>query len=300
MRIATSQYQATMLRGLEENQSWVSRINEQMASGNRIMLPSDDPVGAVQISRMTREQALIGQYRDNIAAVRIRMSSNESYLSSMTGEITQVNDLMVRSADGSNTPADLNAMVTSLTSLRDSLLYTANQKDAEGRYVFAGTTVQTTPIKLNTVTGQYEYLGNEKKQVTVVGNGITQNTNVDIKGLEDFLNKLSATITVLANPNVQPNSTLVRDTVAATMGSATSTLELVSGKIAQLGGAQNILNTLYDNHTNVGLSNDNALLSLSKLDYAKAATDLAGYSLAVEASYKAYTKVSGLSLFNIL
>ena len=300
MRIATSQYQATMLRGLEENQSWVSRINEQMASGNRIMLPSDDPVGTVQISRMTREQALIGQYRDNIAAVRIRMSSNESYLSSMTGEITQVNDLMVRSADGSNTPADLNAMVTSLTSLRDSLLYTANQKDAEGRYVFAGTTVQTAPIKLNTVTGQYEYLGNEKKQVTVVGNGITQNTNVDIKGLEDFLNKLSATITVLANPNVQPNSTLVRDTVAATMGSATSTLELVSGKIAQLGGAQNILNTLYDNHTNVGLSNDNALLSLSKLDYAKAATDLAGYSLAVEASYKAYTKVSGLSLFNIL
>ena len=112
------------------------------ASGNRIMVPSDDPVGAVQVSRLTREEAMIAQYRDNISAVRIRMSSNESYLTSMTNEITQVNDLMVWAADGSNTPDDLNAMVTSLTALRDSMLYTANQKDAEGRYVFSGPTMR--------------------------------------------------------------------------------------------------------------------------------------------------------------
>jgi flagellar hook-associated protein 3 FlgL len=300
MRIATSQYQATMLRGLEENQSWVSRLNEQMASGNRIMVPSDDPVGAVQVSRLTREEAMIAQYRDNISAVRIRMSSNESYLTSMTNEITQVNDLMVWAADGSNTPDDLNAMVTSLTALRDSLLYTANQKDAEGRYVFSGTAVQAAPIQLNTATGLYEYHGNDKKQVTVVGNGITQATNVDVKGLEDFLNKLNTAITALSDPNVQPNSTALRDIVGNAMDSASTTLELVSGKVAQLGGAQNILNTLYDNHSNVSLSNQNALLGLSKLDYAAAATDLSGYQLAVEASYKAYSKVSGMSLFNIL
>lgn len=300
MRIATSQYQATMLRGLEENQSWVSRLNEQMASGNRIMVPSDDPVGAVQVSRLTREEAMIAQYRDNISAVRIRMSSNESYLTSMTNEITQVNDLMVWAADGSNTPDDLNAMVTSLTALRDSMLYTANQKDAEGRYVFSGTAVQAAPIQLNAATGLYEYHGNDKKQVTVVGNGITQATNVDVKGLEDFLNKLNTAITALSDPNVQPNSPALRGIVGDAMDSASTTLELVSGKVAQLGGAQNILNTLYDNHSNVSLSNQNALLGLSKLDYAAAATDLSGYQLAVEASYKAYSKVSGMSLFNIL
>jgi len=300
MRIATSQYQATMLRGLEENQSWVSRLNEQMASGNRLMVPSDDPVGAVQVSRLTREEAMIAQYRDNISAVRIRMSSNESYLSSMTNEITQVNDLMVWAADGSNTPADLNAMVTSLTALRDSLLYTSNQKDAEGRYVFSGTAVDTAPLQLNAVTGLYEFHGNDKKQVTVVGNGITQATNVDVKGVDDFLNKLNTAITALSDPNVVPNSATLRDILGTTMASATATLDLVSGKVAQLGGAQNILNTLYDNHSNVSLSNQNALLSLSKLDYAAAATDLSGYQLAVEASYKAYSKVSGMSLFNIL
>ena len=74
----------------------------------------------------------------------------------------------------------------------------------------------------------------------------------------------------------------------------------MSGKIAQLGGAQNILQTLDDNHANVSLSNAIAIGDLSKLDYAVAATELAGYSLAVEASYKAYSKVSGMSLFSLI
>lgn len=299
MRIATSQYQSTMLRGLEENQSWISRLNEQIASGDRIMLPSDDPVGNVQVSRLTREQALITQYRANISSVQIRMSTNESYLSSMTNEITQVNDLLVWAADGSNTPDDLNAMVTSLTALRDSLLYTANQKDAEGRYVFSGTEVGQAPLQLD-ASGNYVYMGNDKQQVTVVGNGITQATNVNIKGLDDFLNKLNKAITTLSDPAVAPASPAVQDVIRAAMGSATATLDLVAGKVAQLGGAQNILKTIDGNHANVGLSNQNALLDLSKLDLAAAATDLSGYQLAVEASYKAYAKISNMSLFNIL
>lgn len=299
MRIATSQYQSTMLRGLEENQSWISRLNEQIASGDRIMLPSDDPVGNVQVSRLTREQALITQYRANISSVQIRMSTNESYLSSMTSEITQVNDLLVWAADGGNTPDDLNAMVTSLTALRDSLLYTANQKDAEGRYVFSGTEVGQAPLQLD-ATGNYVYMGNDKQQVTVVGNGITQATNVNIKGLDDFLNKLNKAITTLSDPAVAPASPAVQDVIRTAMGSATATLDLVAGKVAQLGGAQNILKTIDGNHANVGLSNQNALLDLSKLDLAAAATDLSGYQLAVEASYKAYAKISNMSLFNIL
>ncbi|KQQ36136.1 flagellar biosynthesis protein FlgL [Duganella sp. Leaf126] len=298
MRIASSQYQATMLRGLGENQGAINKLNEQMASGNRILLPSDDPVGNVQISRLTREQALVTQYRDNIASVQIRMSTNESYLSSMTRDITDASDLLVWAADGSNAPSDLNAMVVSLTSLRDSLVNTANQRDAEGRYVFSGTEVDKAPIAL--VGGSYVYQGNEKNQSTVVGNGVTQTTNVNLKGLEDLLNNLSTAITALSDPSVQPNSAALRTIVGNAMDATKTGLNMVSGKIAQLGGGQNILKTLDDNHANVSLSNSTAILDLSQLDYAGAATELAGYNLAVEASYKAYSKVSGMSLFSLI
>jgi flagellin-like hook-associated protein FlgL len=41
-----------------------------MANGNRIQLPSDDPVDSVRLSRLKREEAAITQYRDNIASSR--------------------------------------------------------------------------------------------------------------------------------------------------------------------------------------------------------------------------------------
>lgn len=305
MRIASSQFQATMNRGLQENQSWVSKLTEQMASRNRIMVPSDDPIGAVRISRLTREEAIVGQYRDNIAATKIRLTSNEEYLSSMTRDITAAHDLLVWAADGSNSPADLKAMATSMISLRDSLLYTANQKDQEGRYIFSGTLTNNAPIAITVNAAApggatYAYDGNLDEQKTVIGNGIAQTVNVNVAGLEDLLMKMNATIGALSNPALTVGDPALRATLADNMDGAMATLELVSSKIAQLGGAQNVMSTLDGNHANVSLSNKTAIVELSQLDYAEAATELSGYNLSLEASYKAYAKVSDLSLFNVL
>lgn len=305
MRIASSQFQATMNRGLQENQSWVSKLTEQLASGNRIMVPSDDPIGAVRISRLTREEAIVGQYRENIAATKIRLTSNEEYLSSMTRDITRAHDLLVWASDGSNTPADLKAMVTSMTALRDSLLYTANQKDQEGRYIFSGTLTNDPPIAVTLDPAApggatYAYGGNTGQQKTVIGNGVTQTVNVNVDGLQDLLMKMNATIGALSNPALVVGDPVLRTTLADNMDSAMATLDLISGKIAELGGAQNIMSTLDDNHANVSLSNKAAILDLGQLDYAEAATELSGYNLSLEASYKAYSKVSNLSLFSVL
>jgi flagellar hook-associated protein 3 FlgL len=79
-----------------------------------------------------------------------------------------------------------------------------------------------------------------------------------------------------------------------------TTLDAINGKIAGLGGAQNILATLDSNHGNVSVSNQQALITLGKLDYGAAATELSGYSTALEATQKAYSRVSGLSLFDVL
>ena len=53
MRIATSQYQAMMNASLQKNQARITELTQQMANGNRIQVPSDDPVGSVRISRRT-------------------------------------------------------------------------------------------------------------------------------------------------------------------------------------------------------------------------------------------------------
>ena len=117
MRVASSQYQSLINISLQQNQERINYLTQQMASGLRIQLPSDDPIGNVRISRLTREQAMVTQYQDNIATVKVRLLKNENYLSSMVTDMGQARDLLVWAADGSNAPDDLNAMTQSLINI---------------------------------------------------------------------------------------------------------------------------------------------------------------------------------------
>lgn len=303
MRIATSQFQATMSRGLQDNQSNLAYLTAAIANGNKIQVPSDDPVTSVRLSRLTREEAIVGQYRDNIAAIKIRLSTNETYLSSMVNDITQSKDLLVWASDASNTPDDLKSMVTTMTSLRDSIYYSTNEKDQEGRYIFSGTLTDTPAISYDAAAApgsRYTFTGNTGEQKSVVGNGITQTVNVDVSGMEKLLNLMDTTIDQLSQPGASSSTPSLRAALDANMDGATTGLDLVAGKIATFGGAQNVMETLDGNHANVSLSNQTALIDLGQLDLTQATTELNGYNLALQASYKAYSKISGLSLFNIL
>lgn len=303
MRIATSQYQSMMNQSLQKNQERITYVTQQMANGNRIQLPSDDPVDSVRLSRLKREEAAITQYRDNIAAVQQRMSKNEGYLQNMVSDMQSGRDLLVWASDGSNAPDDLKSMVTSLTSLRDSILYTANTIDQEGRYVFSGTVTGSAPIVYDAAKplgSRYDYAGNTNTQAVVVGNGITQAANQNVKGLEKLLNQLDQTISALSAPGLNGNDATVKATLSANLDGFDDAMDLLSGKIAVLGGQQNILSTIDANHQNVSLSNQMAINDIGQLDVGAAAIELNGYSTALQATYKAYSKIGTLSLFSAL
>lgn len=303
MRIATSQYQAMMTQSLQANQERITYVTQQMANGNRIQLPSDDPVDSVRMSRLKREEATLTQYRRNIAAVQERLSKNEGSLQNMVTDMTSGRDLLVWAADGSNTSQDLNAMVTSLTSLRDSLMYNANSKDQEGRYIFSGTVTGSAPIAYDAsapMGSRYSYAGNTNEQLVVVGNGVTQVGNQNVKGLEALLNQMDQTITTLSAGGVNANDPAVRATVKANLDGFDAAMDLIGNKVAVIGGQQNILKTIDANHENVSLSNETALLDIGQLDVGTAAIELNGYQTALQASYKAYSKIGTLSLFSAL
>jgi flagellar hook-associated protein 3 FlgL len=303
MRIASSQFQATMDRSLQVNQDRITFITEQMASGQRIMLPSDDPIGAVRLSRLTREETMIKQYKDNIAAVQSRMFGDEKFLQSIVGDMSEGRDLLVWASDGANTSGDLNSMVNAISALRDSIFYTTNTKDQEGRYIFSGTAATTAPVTYDPTQppgSRYSFTGNAASQVVLVGNNITQAANVSLMGIETLLNQMDATADAMAQPGVSPNTAPTNAILKANLDGFDAAISLVSNKIAVSGGSQKILSTLDDNLSNVSLSNNMALHDIGTLDFGLAATDLNGYNTSLQATYKAYAKVGNLSLFDVL
>ncbi|MBQ5963449.1 flagellar hook-associated protein FlgL [Massilia sp. ZL223] len=303
MRIATTQYQSTMNQSLQTNQERISTLTQQMATGKRILVPSDDPVASVRVSRLNREEATVQQYRDNINTLKLRLTKSEGYLSNMSNEMISGRDLMVWALDGGNAPDDLKAMISPLTSLRDSLFFNANTIDQEGNYLFSGTATKTAAMRfdpLQPVGSRYVFQGNTNPQSVVVGNGITQSSNENLDGLEQLLNHLDKTIEALSLPTASANNPSTRGILTASLDGFDAALRLVSGKVATMGGVQNVIANLDANHANISLSNKMAMTDIGQLDMGEAATELNGYSTALQATYKAYSRIGTMSLFAVL
>lgn len=303
MRIATSQYQSMMNQSLQLNQERISTITQQIATGKRILRPSDDPVDNVRISRLNREESTVQQYRDNIASLKLRLSKSEGFLSNMVNDMMTGRDMLVWASDGANAPDDLKAMITPLTTLRDSLFFSANSIDQEGNFLFSGTATKTAPLALDPaqpVGSRYSFAGNTQTQNVLVGNGITQGANENLQGLEALLNQIDATISALSAPGASPNDPAVRAVLKGNLDGFDDALDLIPGKVATLGGVQNIIATLDANHANISLSNKMAITDIAQLDVGVAATELNGYSTALQATYKTYSRIGALSLFATL
>ncbi len=303
MRVSSTQYHATMNTALQNANARLETILQKLASGRKYLLPSENPIASIRMSRLSREEATLDQYRENISVLSDRLTRNERYLDGMSADMLGARDLMVWAADGSSTSADVNAMASSLQPLMDSLFYSANIQDAEGRYEFSGSATATRTVTFDAaapIGSRYTYTGNTDKQLVVVGNGVTQPANVTLDEMAALLNQLDSVRDVLTVPTVNVNDAAVRAVVKATIEGIDVALESVSSKIATLGGAQNILTTLENNHANVSLSNKQAALILGQLDYAEAAVKVNGYTTAVQATQKAYGAVSKLSLFDVL
>ncbi len=303
MRVASTQFHTTMNTALQMAQSRVEKVMQHMATGQRVLLPSDDPIASVRLARLSREESALDQYRDNIGALAVRLRQNEVLLDGMSRDMLQMRDLLVWAADGSNTADDLQAMAGSLVALRDSLYASANSRDQEGRYLFSGTASHSPTIGFDALAApgaRYTFTGNTALQQVVVGNGVTQAANVPLDEMAAFLNQLDLSIADLTTPGVTVNDPAVRGRLTTTMVQLDVTLGSVSARIARLGGAQVTLDTLDTGHANVSLSNKQAVLALGQLDYGDAAVRLNGYTIALQATQKAYARVSALSLFDVV
>jgi flagellar hook-associated protein 3 FlgL len=302
MRISSNQYQSVVLLAMQNSSSGMAELLQKMSSGKSMLAPSENPIASVRLLRLQREEAALSQYRDNIGALKSRLSQNETLLGGISANLRDARDILVAAANPA--PAeDLKAMASPLISLRDSILFAANTKDSEGRYLFSGSAVNSAAIKFDASQApgsRYSFSGNTDRQQVTVGEGVTQASNVTLESMPALLNQLDKVIATLQSPTLDSKDPAVGAAVRATMDSVDSALSSVSGSISELGGAQNVLQTLDGNHNSLSLANQQSLLELGGLDYGTAYMNMGQLSMALQASQKAYGKVSQLTLFNVI
>ncbi|TKD63819.1 flagellar hook-associated protein 3 [Cobetia marina] len=146
MRISTQTLYAQGVNSMLEQQAAFSKVSEQLASGKRVVNPSDDPSAASQAVTISQAQAVNEQFSDSRTTARNTLSLEESTLNQVTDTITRVQSLIVQAGNGTLSDSDRDALATEIEGSRDVLLGLANSTDGNGNYLFGGLQGDTAPF----------------------------------------------------------------------------------------------------------------------------------------------------------
>lgn len=161
MRISTVQAFNNGVSGLQNNYSNVTRTQEEISTGKKILTPADDPVASVRLLQISQEEALNAQYKTGMTSAKNALTSEEVILNSITGNVLQrIKEIAVQAGNGALDSNDRAALATELKQREDELLNLVNSKDANGKYLFSGSMGDTQPFVRNP-DGTYGYQGDE-------------------------------------------------------------------------------------------------------------------------------------------
>lgn len=304
MRITNAQITALMHNSMNGSSEQLGKLMQRMSTGQRILLPSDDPVASVRVLRVQREEAGLEQYRKNILNVSSSLSTQEANLTATSNAMLNVRDLLLWAANGSNTNEDLAAIAGELENIEKTIFSFANVRDEEGRYLFSGTLSDSPAITFDALAETYAVSGNDKHRQAAVANGVLVEENVtaySVFGVNaDMLNELHSLVAMFQDPLLDVTDPALRTQIENTLGQLDATHASLLGTITELGGRQNTLSLLTNSNEEVSLVNQKIEGELSELDYAGASIDLNNYQLSLQATQKTYLKINDLSLFSLL
>lgn len=173
MRISTNQMFQQGLTAILTQQSELAKIQQQIATGQKLSSSSDDPVAAVQILNFERESSLLKQYINNGAAAVDKLSEEESVLKGATNIMQRIRELAVQGLNDTNGQSDRAAIAKEILELNDELLSIANTRDASGNYLFSGFSSNAKPYESIGAA----YSGDEGQRTIQIGPSAFVDTN---------------------------------------------------------------------------------------------------------------------------
>ncbi len=149
MRISTNQIFDLNIRSILENQRGLSDTQQQLASGKRINKPSDDPIGAAQVVRLTEELDKLTQYQRNNDLLASSLEQQEAILRSINSSANRARVLVIQSGAGYTTDADRKAIGAEIEQIRNEILDLMNSQNEQGEYIFAGFQSESQAFEFN-------------------------------------------------------------------------------------------------------------------------------------------------------
>lgn len=143
MRITNKSMNINLLRHLNQGLNRYDRLHEQLVSGRRVLLPSDNPATIANIMGLKTSLIETDQYLQGVSDAHSWLDSTDSALDSLTNILHRLRDIVGAGATDSNEETSRFALAKEAEQIFDNVLQLANSTHS-GRFIFAG---QMTNIK---------------------------------------------------------------------------------------------------------------------------------------------------------
>ena len=166
MRVSTLGMFRQGLSSMQELQALNARTQEQIATGRRILSPSDDPVSASRALKLRDSLSRFDQFDRNSNMAMSRLQDEEVALRGVNDVLQRVRELALQANNATQSNESRSLIAIEMRQHLDELVRLANQKDGSGRFLFAGNLDETTPVVLS--GGSYAYNGDQgQRQIQI-------------------------------------------------------------------------------------------------------------------------------------
>lgn len=309
MRVSTSMVFDQGAANLNRQTAAYLKTQNQLATGRRIVNPSDDPVAAARALEVTQRRDMNAQYLDNQKAARDALRTTEISLASLGDLLQDVRDNAMKAGNASLDDTQRRMIATDLRQQFGRLMSIANAKDANGEFLFAGFGLaagETQPyegsveagVTTNGDQGQRKLQVSASRQLAISSSGFEVFENVDRLG--GGKQSVFDTVRNLVAALETPGAATIGAALPGALGNIDQALDNSLRVRADVGARSAEVDALDNAGSALDVQYQSTLSVLQDLDYNTAITNSAKLQTALTAAQKTFMQASQLSLFNYL
>ena len=299
MQISTSLFYSNASSRLTKMSDKAQELQTQIATGKKLIKPSDDPAGAQQLAELDRRDADAAVYGATLTLASALLDQADGVLKQITAQLTRATELATQAATGTQTDAARKSIATEITSVVQSLVTLANSRNVRGQPLFG--TVDGTKAVTDNGNGTFTFPANNTLVSEVpIADGQTIQATESAKTIFDLgngdntlamLSRMAATLN--GGGDVSSSMSTALDSLSQAVDQVANVQASVGSRSARVDLQQQLLTTA---------NTDRADLrgKLEQVDVTDAIVQLQQMMTALSASQASFTKLSQLSLFDYL
>lgn len=179
MRVTEGMRYAQVLSNLSKITSQHAKATQEAATGVRVGKPSDDPIAAAELARLSASSSQTKAHLSAIDTVRGDAELTESTLEGASDIFARLKEIALQGSNGELTAEDRKTLGVEVAGLKDALIKLGNTRGTRG-FLFSGSEVTTAAFDPNGV-----FQGNDTAHVVQIGNSTP--TAVSTSGAEAFV-----------------------------------------------------------------------------------------------------------------